>query len=173
MDRIVPPPPGLNVSTGSGLKAALAGWEKLMAEALLEAERAREQGEVPVGALVVDAAGEIIGRGRNAPLRTNDPTAHAEISALRQAAARAGNYRLNGCCLVVTLEPCLMCAGAIVHARLEGVVYGAPDDKAGALDSRLEAFELSFQNHRPWHMGGILEKECAALLQAFFAGRRG
>ena len=169
MDRIVPPPPG---SVLSGQKAALAGWERFMGEALREAELALEQGEVPVGALVVDATGEIIGRGRNSPVRSNDPTAHAEIAALRRAAAHTGNYRLNGCCLVVTLEPCLMCAGAMVHARLDGLVYGAPDDRAGALDSRLEAFDLSFQNHRPWHMGGILESECSALLQQFFGERR-
>ncbi|MDR1126092.1 MAG: nucleoside deaminase [Deltaproteobacteria bacterium] len=143
-----------------------------MAEALRQALEAKEQGEVPVGALVLDAAGRIIGRGRNSPVGSNDPVAHAEIVALRQAAVHIDNYRLNGCCLVVTLEPCLMCAGAIVQARLDGVVYGAPDDKAGTLDSRLEAFDLSFHNHRPWHMGGILEAECSALLQAFFAERR-
>lgn len=143
-----------------------------MAEALLEAERAQEEREVPVGAIVVNMSGRIIGRGHNGAIRASDPTEHAEIAALRQAAAHSGNYRLTGCCLVVTLEPCLMCAGAIVQARLNGVVYGTPDNKAGVLDSQLEVFELNFLNHRPWHMGGILESECSALLQAFFAGRR-
>ncbi|SBW09470.1 tRNA-specific adenosine deaminase [uncultured delta proteobacterium] len=159
-------------------------WEDLMREALAEARRAAPTGEispvpevppiseVPVGAVVVDAAGTIIGRGHNAPIATSDPTAHAEIAALRQAALHTGNYRLTHCVLVVTLEPCLMCVGAIVHARLAGVVFGAYDRRAGAVSSQVDGFELPLHNHRPWQAGGILEEECAALLRDFFTRRR-
>ena len=143
-----------------------------MREALLEARKAGEQGEIPVGAIVINGAGAVVGRGHNAPITRNDPTAHAEITALRQAAAHTGNYRLGGCVLAVTLEPCLMCVGAIVHARLAGVVFGTFDTKAGAVSSRLDGFELSLHNHAPWQAGGILETACAAELSDFFALRR-
>jgi tRNA(adenine34) deaminase len=143
-----------------------------MREALAEALRALPAGEIPVGAIIVDPAGTVIGRGHNAPIATNDPTAHAEIVALRQAALHAGNYRLGDCILAVTLEPCLMCVGAIMHARLRGVVFGAFDPKSGAVSSRLDGFELSLRNHAPWQAGGILEDECAATLKRFFALRR-
>ncbi len=143
-----------------------------MEEALAEPDRGAGAAEVPVSALVLSAQGEILGRGRNRPLADNDPTAHAEIIAVRRACARIGNYRLDGCILVVTLEPCLMCAGAISHARLAGVVFGAQDPKAGALVSCLDAFDLPFLNHRPWHLGRIAEDACAARLREFFAERR-
>ena len=160
--RIVPPaPPGW------------ASWEDLMAEALAEAAFARAAGEVPVGALVVAGNGRIIGKGRNASESLNDPTAHAEVAALRAACLASRNYRLEGCVLVVTLEPCLMCVGALVHARVAGLVYGAPDAKAGAVDSRLDGLDQPFHNHRPWSLGNICQEECAAPLRDFFARRRG
>ena len=144
-----------------------------MREALLEARKAAESSEIPVGAVIVAPTGSIIGRGHNAPLTVNDPTAHAEIMAIRDAAANLENYRLNDCVMAVTLEPCLMCVGAVVHARLAGVVFGAADPKAGAVLSQTNGFELSLHNHVPWQAGGILEEECAALLRDFFAARRG
>lgn len=159
--RIMPAPPPFRNS-----------WEEVMRLALAEADKASAAGEVPVGAVVVDAAGAVIGRGHNAPVARHDPTAHAEIAALREASSRTENYRLNGCVLAVTLEPCLMCVGAIVHARISGVVFGARDPKAGAVSSQLDGFDLGLHNHTPWQAGGILESECAALLQAFFASRR-
>lgn len=176
-NRIIPPPPpgwadDAEAESRGGLYAARSGWERLMLEALREARKAGESGEVPVGAVLVDADGRIVGRGHNSPVGAHDPSGHAEINAMRDAARALGNYRLGGSWLVVTLEPCLMCAGAAVHARVTGVVYGAPDPGAGAVQSRLEALDLPFNNHRPWHMGGILENECAALLNDFFAGRR-
>ncbi len=159
--RIIPPPPG-----------GLPDWETLMREALTEAETARSLHEVPVGAILVSGHGDILGRGRNAPEASRDPTAHAEILALRQAGTHLGNHRLEGCVMVVTLEPCLMCLGAMVHARLAGVVYGAADPAAGAVASQLDGPELPFLNHRIWHLGGILEDACAALLRDFFRERR-
>lgn len=144
-----------------------------MREALLEAAKAFRAAEVPVGAVIVSPAGVVVGRGHNAPVAGNDPTAHAEIMAIRNAAATTANYRLNGCVMAVTLEPCLMCVGAIVHARLAGVVFGAADAKAGAVVSQVDGFEMPLHNHLPWQAGGILEDECAALLREFFAGRRG
>ncbi len=159
--RIMPPPP-----------PGWADWENLMAEALAEARLAAAEGEAPVGALVVAGGGTILGRGRNAPESSLDPTAHAEIAALRAACAAARNYRLEGAVLVVTLEPCLMCAGALAHARLAGVVYGAADPRAGAVNSCLDGLDLPFLNHRVWHMGGILAGPCADLLRDFFAVRR-
>ena len=159
--RIIPPPP-----------ASWSRWEDLMAEALAEARLAADACEVPVGAVVVSRQGEILGRGRNAPAAAHDPTAHAEVAALRAAASRTGNYRLEGTVLLVTLEPCLMCVGALAHARVAGLVYGAPDAKAGAVDSCLEGLDLPFLNHSVWRMGGTCEAECAALLRAFFAERR-
>ncbi len=129
-------------------------------------------GEVPVGAVVVAPDGRVLSRACNAPLATNDPTAHAEILALRQAAKVFGNYRLCGCVLVVTLEPCLMCVGAMIHARIAGVVYGAADFKTGAVDSCFAGFNLPFVNHNVWHYGGVLAQECAISLQHFFEQRR-
>ena len=139
----------------------------------LEQARAGETlGEVPVGAVLAGRDGTILASAHNACLSLNDPTAHAEILVLRRAAERLGNCRLGGTVLIVSLEPCLMCAGALVHARVDGIVYGAADPLAGAVSSRLEAFALPFHNHTIWHMGGVAGKECAALLQDFFRKRR-
>lgn len=143
-----------------------------MQEALTEAARAGESGETPVGSLLLSGHGEVLARAANAVEALCDPTAHAEILALRAASEKTGNYRLEGCVLVVTMEPCLMCAGAAAHARLAGVVYGARDKRAGAVESCLEALDMHFLNHRLWHMGGICDTECARLLQSFFACRR-
>ncbi|MDR1855546.1 MAG: nucleoside deaminase [Desulfovibrio sp.] len=140
--------------------------------ALALAAEGGELGEVPVGALVVDGAGRIVGQGRNAPVSSSDPTAHAEILALREAGRTVGNYRLGGCVCVVTLEPCPMCAAALVHARVDGLVYGAADARAGAVISRTECLDGSFASHRVWHMGGIRSLECLELLQRFFRERR-
>ncbi len=136
----------------------------------LAAEAARS-GEVPVGAVVVQGD-EIIGRGFNAPIGMHDPSAHAEMTALREAARRLGNYRLPGCSLYVTLEPCAMCAGAIQHARIARVVYGARDPKTGACGSVVDLFAEQRLNHHATIVGGVLAAESAALLQAFFASRR-
>ena len=148
-------------------------WEGLMAEALAEARRAGRAGEVPVGAVVADPLGRIVGRGRNAPVADGDPTAHAEVKAIRADCARLGNYRLDGCVLAVTLEPCTMCAGAILHARLAGVVYGCEDRLAGAVCSRADVLDQRLAGRAAWHMGGVLAGECASLLESFFAARRG
>jgi len=142
-----------------------------MREALELAREAARRGEVPVGAVVV-ANGEIIGRGFNQPIGTNDPTAHAEIVALRDAARRMGNYRLTGSTLVVTIEPCQMCVGAMIHARVAKVVYGAREPKAGAIESAMRAHEHPALNHRMDAEGGILEDETADLMRSFFASRR-
>ncbi len=147
-------------------------WEELMNLALQQAELARIQNEVPVGAVVVSAQGEIIGYGHNMPVAHNDPTSHAEIQAIRMACKTVNNYRLDNCILVVTLEPCLMCVGAIVHARIAGVVFGAEDAKAGAVTSCLDGFEQPFLNHTVWHMGRVAETLCKNVLQNFFVNRR-
>jgi tRNA(adenine34) deaminase len=143
-----------------------------MRHALELARLAADAGEVPVGAVVV-LDGVVIGRGHNAPIGTHDPTAHAEIVAIRDAARSVGNYRLTGATLVVTVEPCLMCVGAMVHARIGTVVFGAPEPKAGALGSTIAAHELASLNHRLTAVGGVLEDECRAVMQAFFRARRG
>jgi tRNA(adenine34) deaminase len=140
--------------------------------ALEEARRAAATGEVPVGAALAGADGHLLARAGNAVLRGHDPTAHAEVLALRRAGAALGNYRLTGCVLAVTLEPCAMCAAACVHARLAGVVYGAADPRAGAVISRAELLDAPDANHRLWHMGGVRGQACAALLHAFFEARR-
>lgn len=145
--------------------------ETLMALALEEARKALAAGEVPVGAVIV-LDGEVIGAGFNQPISANDPTAHAEIVALRAAAARAGNYRLTGATLYVTVEPCLMCVGAMVHARVGLVVYGTAEPKAGAIVSMTRAHELPQLNHRLQVEGGVLEDECRDVVQAFFRSRR-
>jgi tRNA(adenine34) deaminase len=145
--------------------------EVLMDAALAEARRAGEAGEVPVGA-IVSLDGEIIGRGFNRPISSQDPTAHAEIVALRDAAARVGNYRLTGATLYVTVEPCLMCVGALVHARIGTLVYGAAEPKSGAVVSTVKGGELPGHNHRFEVVSGIREDECRSLMQAFFKSRR-
>jgi tRNA(adenine34) deaminase len=143
----------------------------MMQEALVLAAEAARVGEVPVGA-VVARDGRIIGRGYNRPITTADPTAHAEIVALREAAAAEGNYRLTGCELYVTLEPCAMCVGAMVHARLSRVIFGAKDPKTGACGSIVDLPAIAHWNHHGQFQGGVLADECGALLKAFFAGRR-
>ncbi len=139
--------------------------------ALQQAVLAQSEGEVPVGAVVV-RDGRLLASGRNAPVSSHDPTAHAEVVALRAAAHALGNYRLDGCTLYVTLEPCAMCSGALLHARLERVVFGAPDPKTGAAGSVLNLFRLPQLNHHTRLDGGVLASDCSALLKAFFAPRR-
>jgi tRNA(adenine34) deaminase len=143
----------------------------MMREALLLADQAAVRGEVPVGALVVSDRA-VIGRGFNCPISTSDPTAHAEIRAMRDAAAALGNYRLPGCTLYVTLEPCAMCAGAIMHARIGRVVFGAADLKTGACGSVVDLFAERRLNHHTEVMGYVLADECGAKLSAFFSERR-
>nr|HPK33556.1 tRNA adenosine(34) deaminase TadA [Ottowia sp.] len=142
-----------------------------MRQALAAARAAAARGEVPVGAVLVKD-GELVATGGNAPIAGHDPTAHAEIAALREGASRFGNYRLDGCTLYVTLEPCAMCAGAMLHARLARVVYGAPDPKTGAAGSVLNLFAEPRLNHQTAVQGGVLAAECGALLQGFFKERR-
>lgn len=142
-----------------------------MLEALAQAKLARELGEVPVGAVVV-RGDEVVGRGHNRCITTSDPTAHAEVMALRDAASRLGNYRLDDCELFVTLEPCVMCSGAMFHARLKRVVFGAHDPKTGAAGSVIQLYANPAINHHAQVKGGVLEQECASLLQDFFAQRR-
>lgn len=143
-----------------------------MREALREAGRAAEAGEVPVGAVVV-LGDDIVGRGFNRPISTCDPTAHAEVVALRVAAASLANYRLPGATLYVTIEPCAMCVGALVHARIALLVYGASEPKAGAVVSTIDLLSHGSFNHRVDVCGGVLEEPCKALVQGFFKARRG
>ena len=145
--------------------------ELLMEEALRCAQRALEIGEVPVGAIVV-CAGQVVGRGWNRNLADNDPTAHAEIVALRDAGANVGNHRLGDCELFATIEPCAMCAGALVHARIRRLVYGADDPKAGAVHSVLQVLNHPQLNHRMDVHGGVLAGRSAEILQEFFRKRR-
>jgi len=142
-----------------------------MREALALGREAAAAGEVPVGAVIV-REGQIIGRGRNGPVGAHDPTAHAEIVALRDAATRVGNYRLAGCILYVTLEPCLMCVGAFMHARVDRVVYGTTEPKAGAMESTQRAHEHPALNHRVTVVSGVLAADCRELLQSFFREQR-
>ena len=145
--------------------------DALMREALALADAAADAGEVPVGAVVV-LGHEIIGRGRNQPVASHDPSAHAEIVALRDAGARVGNYRLTGAALYVTVEPCLMCVGALVHARIGTLVYGATEPRAGAIESTQRAHEHPALNHRLLVISGVLARECGERMQRFFAARR-
>lgn len=140
--------------------------------ALHEAELAEEAGEVPIGAIVISPGGGIVGRGNNAVLRTHDPSAHAEILALRQAGTALGNYRLLDCTLVCTLEPCAMCAGALLHARIRRLIFAARDPKAGACGSALEVLNHPALNHTVEVTSGILADECSAVLSGFFRRRR-
>ena len=145
---------------------------EFMRLAIAEARRAMERGEVPVGAVLVQNE-RVIASGGNAPIGTHDPTAHAEIVTLRTAGIALGNYRLDDTVLYVTLEPCLMCAAAMVHARVRRVVFGAFDPKAGAAGGLIDAFALKGLNHRVDVFGGVLEAECGALLSGFFSATRG
>jgi tRNA(adenine34) deaminase len=140
--------------------------------ALAEARAAEAAGEVPVGAIVVSPSGEILARGNNRVLRDHDPTAHAEIIAIRAAGLALANYRLNGCTLYCTLEPCAMCAGAILHARIARLVYAAPDPKAGACGSVLSVMNHPALNHRVELVSGLLAEESSTLLTSFFRARR-
>lgn len=162
----MPSSPGLSLT-----KVHMRDDATLMALALEQARAAGLAGEVPVGAVVLHA-GEVIGVGHNAPIAGHDPTAHAEIIAMRQAAAKLGNYRLDDCDLYVTLEPCAMCAGAMLHARVKRVVFGATDPKTGAAGSVVDLFSNEQINHQTQVQGGVLADECGALLQAFFQKKR-
>jgi tRNA(adenine34) deaminase len=144
---------------------------RFMRAALREAARAAREQEVPVGAVVV-LDGRVISRAHNRPILAHDPAAHAEVLALRRAGRKLGNYRLGGCSLYVTIEPCAMCAGAIVHARVKRLVYGASDPKSGACGSALKVLNHSKLNHRVEVRKGVLKEECAAVLREFFARRR-
>jgi len=154
------------------MREARSLHEPFMRAALEKARVAAAGGEVPVGAVVV-LDGRVVGRGHNRPIAESDPTAHAEVEALRDAARRVGNYRLTGATLYVTVEPCVMCAGACLHARVGEVVFGAVDDKAGAVVSRARVLDEPAWNHRVRVTGGVLAAEARELLQAFFRTRRG
>jgi tRNA(adenine34) deaminase len=145
--------------------------ERFMRQALALAEEARVAGEVPVGAVVV-VGGVVVGRGCNRPIEAVDPTAHAEIVALRDAARAVGNYRLPGATMYVTIEPCLMCVGAMVHARIATLVFGAPEPKAGAVESSQRAHEHPALNHRLRVVSGVLTAECGEIVRTFFEERR-
>jgi tRNA(adenine34) deaminase len=147
--------------------------EASMRMALDRARAAEDLGEVPIGAVVIDSTGAMIGAGHNERESGSDPTAHAEILAIRAAAAHRGSWRLDGCTLVVTLEPCTMCAGAIVLSRLDRLVYGAVDPKAGAVGSLWDVVRDRRLNHRPEVVGGVLQAECGELLRCWFEARRG
>lgn len=149
-----------------------SSWGAAMVEALAAARTASVHGDVPVGAVVLDPDGRVVARAGNERELTGDPTAHAEILALRRAAEALGSWRLEGCTLVVTLEPCTMCAGAMVLARLERLVFGAFDPKAGAVASLWDVVRDPRLNHRLEVVGGIAEQECAEVLRSFFAGHR-
>jgi tRNA(adenine34) deaminase len=150
----------------------VARWEPAMRLALDQARRCVPTGDVPIGAVVLDAAGDVVGAGHNVRERDGDPTGHAEVVALRAAAHALGEWRLSGCTLVVTLEPCTMCAGAAVLARVDRVVFGAHDDKAGAVGSLWDVVRDRRLNHRPEVVAGVLAQESTDLLLGFFAGHR-
>ena len=147
-------------------------YDVAMRAALQEAVRSHGSGDVPVGAVVLDAAGSVIGRGHNVREREGDPTGHAELVACREASRELGQWRLSGCTLVVTLEPCTMCAGAVVLSRLDRLVFGAYDARAGAVGSLWDVVRDRRLNHRPEVIGGVLAAECSALLDDFFADQR-
>lgn len=147
-------------------------WHPAMRLALAEAETAAAHGDVPIGAVVLGPGGDVIARAGNERELLGDPTAHAEVVALRRAAAAVGEWRLTGCTLVVTLEPCTMCAGAIVASRIDRLVFGAFDEKAGAVSSLWDVVRDPRLNHRPAVTAGVLADECGAVLDRFFAGRR-
>jgi tRNA(adenine34) deaminase len=149
----------------------LATAEFWMREALAEAAKAADEGEIPIGAILLINE-KIVGRGHNHCIRTHDPTAHAEVLALRHGAHSMHNYRLPGSILVVTVEPCVMCIGAMIHARVEQLIYGALDPKAGAIQSHFHLAESTALNHRIEVTAGVLEEECGSLLKAFFQSRR-
>ena len=145
--------------------------DKFMRRAIVLAEQAAAVGEVPVGALVVKD-GEIIAEGYNQPITSCDPTGHAEIIAMRNACAVLGNYRLSGCDLYVTIEPCTMCVGAMIHARIKRIVFGAPEPRAGALESQLRLMDENHYNHSIAWQGGVLAEECGEIISGFFRRKR-
>lgn len=147
-------------------------WRSLMDVAFQEACKAAKDGESPIGAALFDLGGQLIASAHNQPISHSDPTAHAEIVCLRKAAKKVGNYRLNDAILAVTLEPCLMCVGALIHARVSGVVIGALDPRAGAVVSNLNGHSLSFTNHTMWVVNGVMKEECGGLLKRFFLEKR-
>jgi tRNA(adenine34) deaminase len=147
-------------------------YDGAMRAAVDEARLAQESDDVPIGALVLDGSGSIVGRGHNVRERDGDPTGHAELVAVRRAAEALGTWRLSGCTLVVTVEPCTMCAGAVVLSRLDRLVFGAFDPKAGAVGSLWDVVRDRRLNHRPEVLGGVLAEECAALVDDFFAHQR-
>lgn len=165
--RPAPCPPALPPGHENGQT-----WRSLMALAFDEACRAAAEHETPVGAALINADGALLARNHNKTIALNDPTAHAEVLCLRVAGEKLGNYRLGGCILAVTLEPCIMCLGALLHARVAGIVFAAPDPKAGALVSNLDGANLPFSNHRPWVLQGVMAEDCGALLKRFFLARR-
>ena len=146
--------------------------EHFMRLALLEAEVARDHDEVPIGAVIASPTGEVIAAASNRTITNSDPTAHAEILALRSAGERLGNYRLTGCTLYTTIEPCAMCAGALVNARVERLVFGAHDERFGAVETRFRLCNNDLLNHRMEIVTGVLAEECKAVLQEFFRARR-
>ena len=150
----------------------MSGHECYMREALTEGNNALLAGEVPIGSVVVSADGQIVGRGFNHPIGANDPSAHAEILALRDAARFIGNYRLNATTLYVTVEPCAMCAGALIHARVDRLVYGAPEPKSGAVCSAMQMLDHPALNHRIEIISGVLENQCREMIQGFFGEKR-
>ncbi len=147
-------------------------WQSLMHIALEEAQKAKICEEIPVGAVLIHKNGEILARAHNKSRMLLDPTAHAEILALRDGAQKINNFRLLDCYLIVTLEPCIMCLGAIREARINGIIFGAYDNKEGAITSFIEGTELALHNPKPWFMGGIEEEKCKEILQDFFIERR-
>ncbi|ROS05185.1 tRNA(adenine34) deaminase [Sinobacterium caligoides] len=161
----------MTVEIGDELTQQAAEDQRWMTYALALAAQAAERGEVPVGAVVVQS-GRVIGEGSNSPIGSCDPTAHAEVVALRQAAANTGNYRLPGATLYVTIEPCTMCSGAIIHSRIACLVYGALEPKAGVVVSQAKLLQSSYINHRLEVRGGIMAKESAELVSRFFRHRR-
>lgn len=161
MSSLTPP----NVPTGTS-------WRALMDVAFEEACGAAKIDEAPIGAALFTMSGELIAKAHNQPIGLNDPTGHAEVLCLRKAAIKMRNYRLPNTILAVTLEPCLMCTGAIIHARVAGVVMGAPDPRAGALISNLDGHALPFTNHKMWFINGVMEEECSGLLKRFFLEKR-
>lgn len=163
---------GINSDAGDSSEGTLRDDVFWMQKALALADRASELGEVPVGAVVVDAEQRVVGEGFNCPISGNDPTAHAEMVAMRAAAQALGNYRLSGCTLYVTIEPCTMCAGAMVHARIQRLVYGALEPKAGAVTSNGSALDRDNLNHRVDWTGGVLASECSDTMSRFFSRRR-
>lgn len=167
MPTAAPLPPARPPANAPGLT-----WRELMGLAFDQACLAAKAGETPVGAVLLGPDGEVLASAHNRSIGLHDPTAHAEILCLREAGQKLGNYRLSGSILAVTLEPCLMCVGALVHARVAGIVFAAADPKAGALVSNLDAAALPFLNHRPWVLQGVLAEECGALLKRFFLARR-